>query len=123
MVGDVFEKTPLGVDFPNDAGNLGPEVSRVSFSKQSPGFTERLTRVAANDAIHDTTPRVAVEGSQIRPNRCFIQAAFFHPFNQNLATVTFPFNEADCASNRDRQSDAEIESPDSRAEGQHVEGK
>lgn len=28
-----------------------------------------LTRVAANDAIHDAAPSASVEGSEVRPNR------------------------------------------------------
>jgi hypothetical protein len=55
--------------------------------------------------------------------KSFIQAAVFHPLSQDFAAVGFPLNEADCSSSRDRQLEAELESPDSGAEGQHVEGR
>jgi hypothetical protein len=74
--------------------------------------TDRLTREARNDAIHDSIPLVAVEGSQIRPNRRLSQAAFFHPLSQDFAAVSLPFNEADRASASDFQCNSEFDAAD-----------
>jgi hypothetical protein len=63
MVGDVFEEHELGVGLSDDAGDVRPEVSGVVSAAHLAGDAERLARVAANDAIHDATPRSAVEGS------------------------------------------------------------
>jgi hypothetical protein len=86
------------------------------------GDTEGLTRVAANDAIHDATPGSAVEGSEIAPKRRVIQRSLFHARNQLRGCVGFVFNVADCASICARQVDAEIESAGSGAEAKDVEG-
>ena len=62
------------------------------------GVTERLARVAASDAIHDSTPRAAVEGSQIRPHRRLIKGLLFHARCQDFDGVGFPLNVTDAAS-------------------------
>jgi hypothetical protein len=63
VVADVLEEAPLGADFSNDAGDFGPQVTFVPVATSLSGDGERLARVAASDAIHDPTPRLAVEGS------------------------------------------------------------
>jgi hypothetical protein len=121
-VRDVLKKAPSGFALSHDAGDVGPEVSFVGASPLEPTHRERLTRYSARDAIHDATPRSAVEGSQIRENRRLIQGAVLHSRCQYFATVTFPLNVADGSSRRNRQSQAEFEAADSGAEGEDVEG-
>jgi len=82
VVGDVLEEAPAGLALPHDAGDGGPQVPGVLVPEALAGQAERLTRVAASDAIHDATPRAAVEGSQIRPNRGLVQASLFHTRSQ-----------------------------------------
>jgi hypothetical protein len=65
VVADVLEEAELGSHLPDDAGDVGPEVAGVVGPASLAGHAERLARVAANDAIHDATPRSAVEGAGI----------------------------------------------------------
>jgi hypothetical protein len=120
---DVFKEEPARIDFSNNSCDVRPEVPRIGFTEAFSSLTERLARVAANDAIHDTTPRLAVEGFEIRPNRRFIQELLFHAVAQDEAAAGFDFNSADDASIRHRSANSEFESPASGAEAEHVEGR
>ena len=42
------------------------------------GEAMRLARDAANEAIHEATPRSAIEGSHIAPNRRWSEVSRFH---------------------------------------------
>ena len=85
MIGDVFQKHPFWPTLADDAGEVRPQVPGVVRALAPPGDGERLARIAANEAIHDATPRAAVEGSQIRPYRRVIQACLFHARRQDFA--------------------------------------
>ena len=90
--------------------DLGPKVSRIVLSTTFAGDTERLARVARSEAIHDSTPRTAIEGSQIRPQRRLSQAARFHSRRQVFAGEGFPFDPTNCASASQSQFQAEVKS-------------
>jgi hypothetical protein len=64
----------------------------------SAGKAEVLAREARNDAIHGSSPLVSVEGGDVAPDRCCIQAAFLHASRQDAGRVSFPFNVSDGAS-------------------------
>jgi hypothetical protein len=82
-----------------------------------------LAREAANDEIHNSTPRSAIEGGNIRKNRSVIKRAIGHARAQDLAGRKLPLHETNRASIGNSQLDSEIEASDSREEGQHVDGK
>jgi hypothetical protein len=71
---------------------------RIVCSTTLAGEAERLARVSANDAIHDATPRSAVEGSNVRPDRRRSQDRIFHARRQDRGGECFAFNVADDAS-------------------------
>lgn len=122
VTGNVLEENKSWLDFSDDSGNFRPEMTGISGTEPLPGLAEGRARVARNDAIHDSAPRAAIEGSKIRPNSRVIQGFLFHARIQDAADVTFPLNAADDASRRDRHSDADVEHPGSGAEGQDVKG-
>lgn len=122
MAAHVLKEASVGCCFLENAGDMRPQVSRVICPEPRPGDAERLARVAANDEIHKATPRAAVEGSQIRPNRRRVQLAFVHSRSQDFTGVGFDLDSDDRASIRERQLDASIESPDSGAEGSDIDG-
>jgi hypothetical protein len=123
MVGDIFEEAFSWQYVPDDLGDCGPEVTRIIGSTPESGDTEWLTRVAASDAIHDSTPRLAIEGFKIRPDRRFSHGLAFHARRQLLTAVCFDLNDADRASISNCQIESEFESVDSGAEAENVEGR
>ena len=65
MIGDIFEEDESGIAFPNDAGDMGPEMARISLAETPSGNREWLARVARSEDIHDAAPWPAVEGCKV----------------------------------------------------------
>jgi hypothetical protein len=122
MSADIFKEAERGADFSHHAKDIWPEVSWVFRAALFARNTKGLARVACSDAIHRATPWLAVEGYKICPNRCRIQGVFCHPRRQNGAGIGFDLNKTDCASSWLRQSNAEVESADTSAQGQYCKG-
>ncbi len=123
VVVNIFEEATGGLDLINDSANIRPEVAWIGGPKTLAGNRERLAGIAACDAIHDSTPRLAVEGSDIRVNRCWIHEAVFHRLYQLADEECFPLHQADCASAWNCQLDTEAEASVSGAEFEESEGR
>jgi len=81
----------------------------------------RLARDAANEAIHNSAPWAACEGSHIAPDSRFSQETLFNRCDQVAEGEGFPLHQHDRVSVWQRQSDAEIESSAAGAEADEVE--
>ena len=97
MVGDIFKEADWWFDFLDESFDVWPEMSWVVFSKFFSSNTKRLAGISASDAIHFSTPRFAIEGFKIRPNRRCIQSFFFHAASQDLARKGFDLDITDCS--------------------------
>lgn len=93
--GNVFEEDVSGSALADDAFDVGPEVPRVIVTATLSGLAEGLAREARSDDIHDATPRSAVEGMHVIPDRRAIQGAIFHARDQDRGGSEFMFNVAD----------------------------
>jgi len=98
MTGDVLEEAECGLALSKNASDVWPEVSRVVCSGACSGQAKRLTGVASNDAIHDSTPRASIEGSEVRPDRRRSQATLLHLRCQSGDGERFPLHHNDRAS-------------------------
>lgn len=96
----------------DDPLDVWPEVPWVCFCETFASEAEGLTGVAGSDEIHSATPRVAIEGSHIRPNRRWIQPPFFHARSQELEARSFPLHETHSASAKDHAG-GEVQAGDS----------
>lgn len=56
------------------------------------GGAERRARETRRDDIHDSTPRLAVEGREIVPDRRLIQGRVFHPRHEDGRCEGFALN-------------------------------
>ena len=65
----VFEEAPSWLTLSDDSRDRGPEVPWVCGSEPLSGDAEGLTGITANDSLHAASPRAAVEGVQISPDR------------------------------------------------------
>jgi hypothetical protein len=119
---DVLEETECGFNLRNDSSDRRPKVPRIVRPTSLTGEAERLARVAASDAIHNSTPRPAVEGSQVAPDRCRSQGFLFHASRQDRGGESFPLNVTDDASRSACcKLKSEVKPADSGAEREHVE--
>jgi hypothetical protein len=75
-----------------------------------------LAREARNDSVHRSTKASAIEGEKVGPDRCRIQAAFFHARDQDCSCVSFPLNVADGA-----MRDAQVSEPGSQSLSKHAD--
>jgi len=73
VVRDVLAEEKISAALFDDARDMGPEVSGVLGRSLLASDGEWLTRVACSDEIHDSTPRLAVERSNVIPDRRRIQ--------------------------------------------------
>lgn len=118
---DVFDEDEPRAGLDDDAAGWPPKVPLVLFAELLARDGVRLARDAANEAIHDSTPRAAVEGSHIRPDRRWSQEFFFHRRCQSRDGDCFPLHAHDRARTWNCQLDAEIEPCASGAEADVVE--
>jgi hypothetical protein len=115
---DVLEETIGGAGFLEDAEGFAPEPAFISFSRSPAGLTDGLAGGSTNDPIHRATPRPAIEGSGITPQRSRSQAALLHSLDQLAGDKRFPLDHADRASAGQGQPDAGVESAETGEEGQ-----
>ena len=59
---DVFEEDPLGAAFPDDAGDIGPEVAGIIGATAFSGGAEGLAGVACEDGIEGAAKGLGIEG-------------------------------------------------------------
>lgn len=109
MRGDVLAEDEGGLDLLDESSDGGPEVPRVFGTKPPPSQAERLARVARTDNIHDTTPRVTVEGVQISPDRYRIQGTLPHRRDHVCDGECFPLHVTDRAATWENLSESALE--------------
>lgn len=122
MVGDVFQEHDPRFNLANDAMDVWPNVPRIIASTTTTGFAEWLARVSRSERIHDSMPRSAVEGSQVRPNRCFIQATRFHCLSHDFDGSGFVFHAADRANIAESELQSHVETCATGTKAEVVEG-
>jgi len=110
MAGDVFEENKSRFTFPDDPCDMGPEVTRIFNSGATASDGEWLARVSRRDDIHDSTPRVAVEGCEIVPHRRAIQGLVFHPRHESGRAEGFPLNVTNSTVSIEGDVEAKVES-------------
>ena len=125
MIGDVLEKASQWPDLADDPPDVWPQVPGVALSEHPAGAGEPLAGVSASDEIHLAAPRLAVEGSNIRPDRCRIQGFFFHAAHKDRGRIGFPLDITHASGCRIGEFDAKFKSAGPRAEGQdtHFSGR
>jgi hypothetical protein len=117
MVADIFDEYQGRVDFFDNAEDVRPEPAMVFVPEPFTGGRFSLTGISGNDSSHLSTPRLAVEGSGICPDRCRSQGVCFHRPYQLRARMAFPLHVAPADSAWNRQSDGEISRAGSGADG------
>lgn len=112
----VLENNPSGPNLPNDSLHIRPQPSLVL---DPPLFTrdrERLTRETGSDDIHSATPRSAIEGREIVPNRRALHGRLFHPLHEYRRSKALPLDVAHSPISVHDKSDAKLESANSGAD-------
>jgi hypothetical protein len=90
--GDVLQEHASRSHVTDDPSNGRPEPPVIVNSTALTCSGERLARESRSDEIHASTPRCAIEGCEIVPDRSAIQSLFFHPGHENGRRVGVPLN-------------------------------
>ena len=124
---DVFHEHEAGSNLANEASVLSPEPGLLAVEDPlaPAGVADVLTRESASDVIHDATPRAAVEGRNVTPDRRRIQPPLFHARDQDRGGIGFPLDETDGAGGAsesgEETAEAKLEAGSPGEEGESVE--
>ena len=121
MMGDIFEENDRGIAFSDNAGDMGPEMARISLAETPPSNGEWLARVARSEDIHEAAPWSAVEGGNVVPDRCRIQGLVFHPRHESGCCEGFPLDVTHGPVSETGDVKAEIEPAGAGAQGKSVQ--
>ena len=69
VTGDVFEEDPFGGTFPDNPGDLWPEVPRVVSTTAFACGAEGLAGISGEDGVEGTAEGAGIEAAQIVPDR------------------------------------------------------
>lgn len=122
MPGDVFEEYPFRGDFPDDPGNVGPEMALVVVASPLPGMTEWLARVSGEDGIECAPEGQSVECGEVIPDRGLGEVSGALGGNEASPGVFLPLDKASRVESRLGEHEAHIQASAARAEGQSVSG-
>jgi hypothetical protein len=115
---DVFHEDEAGSYLAHDPSEVRPEARPLPVDALAlPGVADVLAGEAASDEIHDSTPRAAVKGGDIRPHRARSQPTFFHLADQSGSGESFPLHEHDRASADSLESKGQSSAPGEQFDG------
>ena len=113
---DVLQDEVARSHFSDNPTDVGPDPSLVVSTELLTGHAERLAREARSDDVNASTPRCAVKGADIVPDRSVIQPRLRHPRHENGRRVAIPFNVSHGEGIDSGDAEGELESAVSGAE-------
>nr|WP_303626392.1 hypothetical protein [Roseovarius sp. M141] len=122
MAGDVFEKDPCGTAFPDNTGDLGPEVAGIIGPAALSGGAEGLAGIPGEHGVKSTAERPGIEAAQIIPDwrRGKIPSALGG--DEHGARPLLPFDKGAGVISGLGEHEAQIQASAACAEGQPVPG-
>jgi hypothetical protein len=122
MPGDVFEKDPLRAAFPNNSGDLWPEVTGIVGSTAFASGAERLTRVSGKDGIKGTPEGPCIKTAQIIPDWSWGEIPRALGGDEDGPRPVLPFDKRAGVEPGLGEHEAQIKASAACAEGQSVPG-
>jgi hypothetical protein len=119
---DVLQEDDRRSHLANDPDDVRPDPSLVGRAPAAAGERPRLARESRNHAIHDATPRAAVERDNVVPDRSRTKSFVRHPRHEHGRREGFPFDETHHAGSGLGEHDAEVEPGTAGADGKNVDG-
>lgn len=122
MPGDVFEESPFGAAFADDAGDVGPEVARIVGAAALSGRAEGLAGISCENGIEGAAEGPGVEAAQVGPDRGRGEIPCALGGNEDSARPVLPFDEGAGVIAGLGEHEAQIKASAACAEGQSVPG-
>ena len=122
MPGDVFEEDPFGGTFPDDAGDIGPEVARIIGTGPLPGRAEGLAGISGENDVEGAAEGPGIETAQVVPDWRRGEVSCALGGDEDGARPVFPFDEGAGVEAGLGEHEAHIQASAACAEGQSVPG-
>ena len=119
---DVFEKDPLGLALPDDAGDIRPEVAGIVGTATFASRAERLAGVSGEDDVEGTAEGECIECSQIIPDWRGGEVFGALGGDEDGAGPIFPLDECAGVKSGFGEHDTQIQASAACAEGQSAPG-
>ena len=119
---DVFEEDPFGGTFPDDPGDLWPEMAGVVGTTAFASGAEGLAGISGEDDIEGPAEGSGIEAAQIIPDRRWSEIPGALGSDEDASGPIFPFDEGPGVISGFREHDAQIQASAACAEGKSVPG-
>ena len=122
MASDVFEEHPFGGAFPDDAGDLWPEVAWIIGAATFASRAEGLAGISGEHDVEGAAEGPGIETAQIVPDRGWGEISCVLGGDEDGSGPVFPFDEGAGVEPGLGEHDAQIQASAACAEGQSVPG-
>jgi hypothetical protein len=122
MPGDVFEENPFRAAFPDDSGDVRPEVPGIVGTATLSSGAERLAGIPGEDDVEGAAEGTGIEAAEIIPNRGRGEIPGALGGDEDGTGPVFPFDEGAGVETGFGEHDAQIQASAACAEGQSVPG-
>ena len=117
VTGDVFKKDPFGGTFPDDAGDFGPEVPRITGPAALSGGAEGLAGISGVHDVESSAKGTGIEAAQIVPDRRRGEIACALGGDENGSGICLPLDKGAGVIAGLSEHDAQIQASAACAEG------
>ena len=122
MTGHVFEEHPLGAAFPDNPGDVGPEVPWIVGAAAFASCTEGLAGIPGEDDVEGAAKGTGIEAAKIIPDWCRGEVSCALCGDEHAARPVLPFDISTGVIVGFGEHDAQIQASAACAEGQSVKG-
>ena len=122
MPGDVFEEDPFRGAFPDDAGDLGPQVAGIIGAATFADGAEGLAGISGEDGIEGTVEGPGIETAQVIPDWCRGEVPSALGRDEDGTWPVLPLDKCAGVKAGFGQHEAQIKASAACAEGQSVPG-
>jgi len=122
VTGDVFKEDPFRGTSPDDAGDLGPEVTGIVGPTALSSCAERLAGVSGQHRVEGTAEGPRVEATQIIPDRGRGEVSGALGGDDDVAGVSLPLDKGAGVIAGLGEHEAQIKASAACAEGQSMPG-
>ena len=122
VTGDVFKEDPFGAAFPDDTGDVGPEVPGIIGPAALTCGAEGLAGISGEDSIERAAEGAGVEAAQVGPDRGRGEVTRALGCDEDGVRPVLPFDEGAGVIAGFGEHEAQIKASAACAEGQSVPG-
>ena len=119
---DVFEKDPFGGTFPDDPGDLGPEMAGIVGTTAFASGAEGLAGISGEDDIEGPAEGPSIEAAEVVPDWRGCEVSCALGGDEDASGPILPFDKYPGVKPGFCQHDAQIQASAACAEGQSVPG-